>query len=97
MSDSPFLAHEKWSPVLVSERQAVSTASRGAARYGSTTGKVAGVPDSADCARLRSRAIDSTPPETTVPVIWLGNNARCQNGELPGPSATNPVTCVKWA
>ncbi|MGI9649258.1 MAG: TadE/TadG family type IV pilus assembly protein [Acidimicrobiia bacterium] len=56
---------------FVSEKQAISTASREAARYGSTTGEVAGVPNYADCASIRSRAIDSTPFEITATDILV--------------------------
>ena len=49
---------------FVSEQQAISTASREAARFGSTTGvNDAGVPNYADCAAIRARARNSTPFE----------------------------------
>ena len=77
---------------FVSEKQAISTASREAARYGSTTGEVAGVPNYADCASIRARAIDSTPFDivaTDILVTYDEGPATSQIGLCPtsGPFA----------
>jgi hypothetical protein len=46
---------------FVSAQQAITTASREAARYGSTTGETSGLPHYADCAAIRTRAREVTP------------------------------------
>lgn len=45
----------------ISNKQAVTTASREAARFGSTTGENSGIPNYADCAAIRGRAKAATP------------------------------------
>jgi hypothetical protein len=50
---------------FVSEKQAITTATREAARYGSTIGVTDGIPHYADCAAIRDRATGSTPFDLT--------------------------------
>ncbi len=50
---------------FVAAKQAITTASREAARYGSTIGETGGIPHYADCAAIRTRATGSTPFELT--------------------------------
>lgn len=79
---------------FVAEKQAVATASREAARFGSTTGETAGVPHYADCAAIRERAQASSPFEildTDILVTYDSGPASPQLGICPttGPYA-NP-------
>ncbi|NNC91060.1 MAG: pilus assembly protein [Acidimicrobiia bacterium] len=77
---------------FVSEKQAVTTATREAARYGSTIGVTDGLPHFADCAAIRSRATESTPFElvdTDVLITYDTGPASTQVGLCPttGPLA----------
>lgn len=77
---------------FVSEQQAVRTASREAARYGSTTGETAGLPHYADCAAIRTKAREATPFEivdTDILVTYDSGPATSQLGLCPtsGPLA----------
>ena len=77
---------------FIAEKQAVTTASREAARYGSTIGETAGIPHYADCAAIRTRATGSTPFElvaTDVLITYDTGPASSQIGLCPttGPFA----------
>ena len=77
---------------FVSAQQAITTATREAARYGSTTGETAGLPNYADCASIRQRAKDATPFEivdTDILVTYDSGPASSQVGLCPttGPLA----------
>ena len=77
---------------FVSEKQAVTTATREAARYGSTIGITDGVPHFADCAAIRARATGSTPfdlVDTDVLITYDTGPASTQVGLCPttGPLA----------
>lgn len=77
---------------FVAEKQAITTAVREAARYGSTTGETDGVPHYADCAAIRSQATGSTPFElvdTDVLITYDNGPAGSQIGLCPtsGPFA----------
>jgi Flp pilus assembly protein TadG len=81
---------------FVSAQQAITTATREAARYGSTTGETAGLPHYADCAAIRARARDVTPFEivdTDILVTYDSGPATSQIGLCPtsGPLADPDV------
>ena len=77
---------------FVSEKQAITTATREAARYGSTIGVTDGIPHFADCAAIRARATGSTPfdlVDTDVLITYDTGPASTQVGLCPttGPLA----------
>lgn len=77
---------------FVAEKQAITTASREGARFGSTNGEDAGLPHYADCSAIRTRAQDSTPFElvdTDILVTYDNGPASSQIGLCPttGPLA----------
>ena len=77
---------------FVSEQQAITTASREAARYGSTTGETSGVPNYANCPAIRGQAKGSTPfqiVDTDILVTYDSGPASSQIALCPtsGPLA----------
>lgn len=71
---------------FVAEKQAITTASREGARYGSTIGETAGVPHFADCSAIREQAKSSTPFElldTDIRVVYDSGPASTQIGLCP--------------
>lgn len=77
---------------FVAEKQAITTASREGARFGSTTGETDGVPNYADCSAIRDRAQASTPfdlVDTDILVTYDNGPASSQIGLCPttGPFA----------
>jgi hypothetical protein len=77
---------------FVAEKQAITTASREGARFGSTIGESAGVPNYADCSAIRTRAQDSTPfdlLDTDILVTYDSGPASSQIGLCP---TTGPLS-----
>ena len=77
---------------FVAEKQAITTASREGARFGSTIGEAAGVPNYADCSAIRTRAQDSTPfdiLDTDILVTYDSGPASSQIGLCP---TTGPLS-----
>jgi hypothetical protein len=80
----------------VAEKQAITTASREGARFGSMIGETGGVPNYADCSAIRTKAQDSTPFElldTDILVTYDSGPASTQIGLCPttGPLADPSV------
>ncbi len=78
------------------EKQAITTASREGARYGSMIGESADLPNYADCGAIRSTARDSTPfdlVDTDILVTYDNGPASSQIGLCPttGPLADPTV------
>lgn len=71
---------------FVAEKQAIATASREGARFGSTIGETAGVPHYADCSSIRQQARESTPFElvdTDILITYDSGPASSQIGICP--------------
>jgi hypothetical protein len=78
--------------VLLHDRAIVINASREGARFGSTIGESAGVPNYADCSAIRTRAQDSTPfdlLDTDILVTYDSGPASSQIGLCP---TTGPLS-----
>ena len=81
---------------FVAEKQAITTASREGARFGSMIGEADGLPNYADCSAIRTRAQDSTPfdlVDTDILVTYDNGPASSQIGLCPttGPLADPTV------
>lgn len=77
---------------FISSQQAVTTASREAARYGSTTGENSGVPHYADCAAIRGRAKAATPYEIVDTEIAITYDEGPATSQVAVCGTTGPLS-----
>jgi len=82
---------------FVAEKQAITTASREGARFGSTIGETDGVPNYAACSAIRTKAQNSTPfdlLDTDILVTYDAGPASSQIGLCPTTGPLSDPTVI---